>query len=216
MNNLFETRSQIPNTDDKLHCTQATMIMAAEIVVGRRLTMPEAEVYSGFRPGNETWPYSMIAWFAENGARVIHVDALDAVAFAANPLDELRRSGLGEETVQYFAKISDFDQESAAIQRAVASGRVQFKVEIPEVDELEAAMQVGWLPILSLDAATLWGADPSHFDGHVLLCTGCDGDVLRLQDPGPPPRWDWDVPRELVAQAMRRPADTSGTITYIR
>lgn len=207
----------IANTDDALHCTQAALIMALDALRYPTVpTMADADTITGFRPGVETWPYTMLAWLGESGLEVIHEDALDPLSLAVDPEKELRRSGIDEETLAYFRSISDFDAESAAIRRAVASGRVKFDVGVPDISRLPARLAEGWIPMLSLDATVLAGDKHNEFDGHVVLVTSVVGSDVKLQDPGPPARPDWTVPLSQIDLAMRSPVDTSGTVTYVK
>jgi hypothetical protein len=158
----------------------------------------------------------MLAWLAEQGCYVVHIDALDASGLASDPRRELVRSGLDEDTIAYFFEISDFAAEADAIARCRATGSVQFVTRIPETKDIRDGLVGGSLPLVSLDLGTLHGKREG-FQGHVLLATGHDPHerLLRLQDPGPPPHWNWDVPESTVKEAMRYPADTSGTVTLI-
>ncbi|MCM3920327.1 hypothetical protein ND748_01305 [Frankia sp. AiPs1] len=202
---------------DGFHCAQACLVMAVErLGHPQRLTLAEAEQITGFRPGVETWPYAMLAWLAENGYEVRHEDALDAVALTRNPEAELRRSGLDEEALTYLMTISDFERERAAITRCLATRQVSFVPGVPDPRLLPDRLHAGWLPLLSLDAAVLTRRDRGGFEGHMVLVTATIGGYALVQDPGPPARWDWAVPLQHLATALRSPAETSGTITYVR
>jgi len=211
----FKPYEFVPNPDS-LHCTQASFIMAYEAIGGPRLTMCQAEELTGFLPGVETWPYAMIASFAEAGYTVRHVDAVDAWALTSDPEPELRASGLDADTLAYFLKITDFEREHAFVTRAIATGKATFQVGAPDVTEIPIAFDEGWLPILSLDAAILAGREHTEFEGHVVVVRGHDGDGLILDDPGPPARSGWTVPMAVVSAALKSPAETSGTVTYVR
>lgn len=210
----------VPNSDDGLHCLQASLIMGIEAATGQRISLAQAEVATGFRHGVETWPYQMIQWLASNGFEVVHIDALDAANMRDSPLSELRKSGLDEETMNYFMSITDFSIESEAIAASLASDRVRFITERPSVRELPRYVAEGWIPMISLNASALdaHGTDPKRFpfDGHMVVATAADDHLVVIQDPGPPPRPDLHVPLERVRLALRSPTDDSGTVTYIR
>jgi hypothetical protein len=213
----FDISRRVPNTDDSLHCTQAALVMALDALGhSATMTMEEAEKVTSFREGVETWPYHMLAWLGENGYRIRHVDALDPVALMGDPEQTLRDSGLDEETLAYILGISDFQAESEAIRRCLRSGNVEFLVRIPEVDELLDSMTQGWLPVISLDAAVLAERPADGFEGHIVLATGREGEMIIVQDSGPPPRWDWRVSPTRLLEALHSPVDTSGTVSYVR
>lgn len=205
----------VGNTADRLHCTQASLIMLVQELTGELLSMDEAERATGFRPDVETWPYGMIDWLARRGFEVEHVDALDAEEMAADPRAELVRSGLDASTIDYFFEISDFELEAQRIRSALDLG-VTFRAEIPEVEELIPRMGAGWVPLLSLNARTLASGLVEEFDGHVVLATAVDGSGATIQDPGPPARENLLVPLDRLARALRSPVDASGTITFVR
>lgn len=207
---------RIPNTQGALLCTQAALIMGWALLTGEILTMSDAQQITGYQPGKETWPYRMLAWLAEQGCEVAHIDAIDADALSANPRGELERNGFDDETIAYFFKITDFEAEARAVARCHATGRFQLIHRRPEMDDLRDGLLRGDLPILSLDLGTLQGKREG-FQGHVLLATGYDDDrgLARLQDPGPPDHWDWDVEKGVVESALRYPTDTAGTVTLV-
>jgi hypothetical protein len=208
---------RIPNTQGAFLCTQAALIMGWALLSGEELRMADAQLITGYHPGKETWPYRMLAWLAEQGCEVVHFDAIDADALAADPRGELERNGFDEETIAYFFKITDFEAEAEAVARCHATGRLKFVNRKPEMDDLRDGLSRKELPILSLDLGTLQGKREG-FQGHVLLATGYDdeGGLVRLQDPGPPDHWDWDVEKSIVQAALRYPTETSGTVTLVR
>ncbi len=212
----FTLARRVPNMADGLHCAQACLIMAADLLGHERLSMAQAEQITGFRPGVETWPYAMCAWLGENGFEVRHEDAVDPVALCENAEVELRRSGLDEDTLRYVLTVSDVAQERAAVERCLASARVTFVDEAPDLSRLPQRLRDGWLPMVSLDAAVLGDRARTEFEGHMVLVTALAGADVVVQDPGPPARWDWQVPLSRVAAALHSPATTSGTITYVR
>lgn len=217
MNELYSIRRQIENSEDALHCLQAAFAMAVEAVSGEILSNEEAERCTGFAKGVETWPYRMIHWFASHGYDVKHIDALDALNFAHDPVAELKRSGFSEELIEYFDKISDYQAESAAILQASALG-AQFETRLPSKEDVFDSLEDGWLPICALDAGALTQEYRTGYQGHMVLITGSDRneETVRVQDSGPPPHWDWDVPAHRVVTAMRTPVESSGTITLVR
>lgn len=213
----FEINRKISNSEDALHCVQAAFSMAVESLSGAIIDNAESERLTGFSPGVETWPYRMLAWFGENGYEVVHIDALDAPALASDPRKELLRSGFDAETIDYFFQISDFHAEAAAISRCINSG-VVFEKRLPKISDIASGLQGGWLPIIFLDASVLTDEVRDGYQGHVVLVTGFDAEAgtYLVQDSGPPPHWDWEVPGEHILKSMRTPADSSGTVTLVR
>lgn len=205
----------VENDPDNLHCAQASLMMLVSCLTGRSMSMQEAEVATGFKPGRETWPYAMLAWLASQGFEVEHVDDLDALRLAQDPREELRRSGLDERTIEYFESISDFEFEADRIQ-AARRGGVKFVTALPSVAELPARIDAGWLALLSLNARTLDSGAVEEFDGHMVFCAKADAACATIQDPGPPARRDLAVPLPRLERALRSPVDSAGTITYIR
>lgn len=201
---------------DSLHCTQAAFAMALEALGGPAISMAEAESHTGFVDGVETWPYGMINAFASFGFEVRHIDGLSATDLTSDPVSTLRASGLDDETLDYFLRITDFAKEKQYVTSAIQSGRVVFETRAPLIDDVQRGLDEGWLPIVSLDASVLNRRPRDGFEGHVVLALGWDQGELVVSDPGPPPNPILRVPAELVASAMQSPTADSGTVTLVR
>lgn len=201
---------------DSLHCSQATYIMAVEALSGSKRSMAEAEEATGFVEGVETWPYGMICSLAEAGFDVRHVDGLSPFELIANPEAVLRESGLDEETIAYFMRITDFSREHGYVTRAMATGRVQFEVRVPDPAEVVEGLGNAWLSIISLDAAILSGRQRDGFEGHMVLAAGLERGSVVVSDPGPPPHPRLAVSHALLTSALQSPTESSGTVTFVR
>ncbi len=103
-----------------------------------------------------------------------------------------------------------------AIARCLASRQVSFAPGTSDARLLPGRLCDGWLPLLSLDAAVLSRRTWGMFEGRMVLVTAANRDDVLVQDPGAPARRDWAVPTHHLAAALRSPAETSGTITYLR
>ncbi|MFH5232485.1 hypothetical protein [Antrihabitans spumae] len=217
MIDYFRVPRTVSNTDDALHCLQAAFIMTVETLSDIVVSDLEAEQITGFKSGVETWPYRMLSWLSGNNFDVIHVDAISAQGLSVDPRAELVRTGFDNDTIEYFFKISDFKAEAQAIDECLVRG-VEFENRLPTLDDISVRIRDGWLPVVALDAGILTQEDRSGYQGHMVLVTGWheSRSLARIQDSGPPARWNWDVPSDLVAAAMRSPADSSGTITFVR
>lgn len=206
---------RIENESDNLHCLQACLIMVHQMLSGYRLSMATAEKATGFKAGKETWPYAMIAWLAENGYEIVHIDAIDPLAMCANPEAELRRIGTSDELIHYFLQITDFREIEEDARRGLATGRVRYDTRIPDFADVVDGIADGYLPALTVDLGVL-GEMKGEFQGHIIVATGAGGDQVEVQDPGPPARWDWLLSGEELVRAMRSPSETAGTATLVR
>lgn len=213
----FRIDHKIPNSEDGLECLPACLAMSVEALGKDRLTLEEAGAVAGYRAGVETWPYRMIAWLSSNGYEVVHIDAIDPIKFAAEPLNVLREEGFDQETIDYFIKITNFESESQAINEAIGHG-AKFVSTLPSSSDLVEYLEKKWIPILTLDAGVLIDEDLDGYQGHMVIVSGYDAadDMVLVQDPGPAARWDLAVPTERVMRALRTPSDSSGTITCVR
>lgn len=214
---IFPIEHRVPNSADSLHCVQASFAMTVAALSGDLISSAEAEAATGFKEGVETWPYRMIEWFTSHGFEVRHIDQMDAERFAEDPERELKDSGFTDDLIQYFRKISDYSAESAAIKNSISHGAI-YEARLPQLEDLVKALRDGWLPICVLDAGALTQEYRTGYQGHMVLVNGIDddGQFAKLQDPGPPPHWDWEVPTDLIVKAMRTPVESSGTITLVR
>lgn len=211
MNNLI----RIPNDADNLHCLQACFVMLWATLTGEHFSMLNAEEYTGFRPGVETWPYAMIAWLAEHGCEVVHIEALDAVSFVSSPREELVRIGAPLETSDYYLEITDIEAERDRISRALSTRHATFDVRVPEIADIRKGLTGGWVPLLAVDYGTLEGHSKG-IEGHMVMVTASTANSLVIQDPGPPVHWDWALSDERIISALRYPAESSGAVTLVR
>ena len=213
----FELKSRLENSEDGLECLPAAMAMATSVFDRSGISLSEAMEASGYVHGKETWPYRMLSWFSRNGYDVIHIDAMDADLFAADPKAELVRSGFDSETIEYFVSITDFAAEAKAIFECNESG-VGFSKNLPVSKDIVTALEDGWLPILTLDAGVLMDQDLEGYQGHMVLVTGrlSSESKFIVQDSGPPAHWDWKVPEDRIFRALRTPTASSGTVTLVR
>lgn len=211
----FGQVARIRNNLDASHCTQFALLAALETLGDHRLDESTVDHATGYMPGG-TWPYSMINWLATHDYEVKHIEDTNFELFLSDPRKEFERQGLDAKTIDLFYKISDFDFEQNALREALANSKVSLIARRPVLDDITSGVQEGWMPLLSLDATTLNGKEHDEFDGHIVLVTGASATVLRLQDPGPPMHWDWDVSHDVVLAALRTPSESSGTVTLIR
>lgn len=206
---------RIRNNQDADHCTQYALLAALETLGDHRLNEENVDDATGYKEGG-TWPYTMIGWLGSHGYLVRHFEDTDFDLFRDDPVAEFRRQGLDEATIDAFVEISDFDFEQAALGFAQGLPTVELVPRRPELADILEGLSNGWMPLLSLDATTLDGGEFDEFDGHIVLVTAADDHNFRIQDPGPPAKWDWLVDQARVIRALRTPSESSGTVTLIR
>jgi hypothetical protein len=211
----FNNVAIVRNNLDSAHCLQFAAMAAAETLELGEFSLEEIDRATGFQPGG-TWPFTMLTWFTSLGLDVLHIENTNFDLFIRDPREELARQGLDEDTIRLFFEITDFDFEGKALQRAIDDPHVKLESRLPTIDDITGGLQGGWLPLISLDATTLANQTHDEFDGHMVLATGHSADHLRLQDPGPPQRVNFDVLHSRVLAAMHTPSESSGTVTMVR
>lgn len=208
--------ARIENNFDALHCLPFTVAAAIETLTGRHISVAEAESIVGFREGAETWVFKTMLWFVSNGFEVRYYDDFDTDAFIRDPRRFYLDSGESEATVDHILSITDFEVEVTLLRQCLESPEFTLVAESPTADLVLEALDDGWLPMISLNATILNNRESRGYDAHIVLATGFDQGTVRLQDSGPPAKWDWDVLSDSLNAAIHSPTENSGNAILVR
>lgn len=211
----FDPDLKIANFDSQ-HCSQITFLIDADILGLPKMTLADAESYTGFVDGHPTWPYARLAYFANQGIHVRSIDPISPLSLINDPRKTLEDLGAKEETVSYIMSITDIDKEALYIKQCLGSGLVTFETRICTIDDIVNGLNDGWVVDVSLNAAILSGVSDESYQQHSVAVTGYFDGKFEVQDSGLPARWDYLVDKDHLKKALYSPEPTSGSVILMK
>ncbi|MGJ3261594.1 MAG: hypothetical protein ACFE0R_00020 [Salinarimonas sp.] len=202
-----------PNEADDLHCLQASVRMVYESLTGNSMTVEEAEQFTGFKTGEQTWPFDMMLGFAGAGFNVVNIEVIDNELFARDPR-AAAVAEFGEEMWAHFERVSDIERAQESARKCVEHPRIRFERKIPTPADLRAEILAGKFAICNVNYREL--ADQSGYNGHFVVVEDVaeDGKVV-LQNPGLPPIENQAVTLEKFVKAWYFPNERAGNIIAV-
>lgn len=177
--------------------------MAFEAQTGMQLSMGEAERITGFVAGRATWSYAAMLAFADAGLDVIQIEATSPDAFAADPVQEVRRLYGDVEATRWVLRHDALAPEIERVRRCLDHPQIHFRVREPTLDDLRRALTAGASVIVSLNHNRLLGGD--GYTPHFVIVVDSDESQVVLDNPGPPGRPGQVVALDLFLAAWRSP-----------
>lgn len=204
-----------PNENDDLHCLQASVRMVFETMTGSELTLQQAEDFTGFVSGQQTWPFQTMISFADHGFDVINVEKMDNEWFARSP-KEACIAEYGEDIWKHFLKVSDVEAAQKAAAMCVQNKNITMEKKIPELSDIRSLLDRGFLAICNVNYKALAGEE--GYNGHFVVVEDVDveRDIVRLQNPGLPPIRDQEVEFERFLKAWYYPNSGAGNVMGVR
>jgi hypothetical protein len=201
-----------PNTGDGTHCFQAVLMMAlAALVPDRSFTYEDLDKISGKLPGKWTWPTAALLWLIDVGLEVKLIEEFDYAAFAERGGDYLI-GRFGEEVGRAQIANSDIERERVLAKRFAAIAPLEMRV--PDIDDIENLLRQGSVVIVNLNSAVLEGGE--GYAGHFVVVCEVDSSMVRLHDPGLPPRPNLKVTLERFDRAWGYPHPGDRNLLAIR
>jgi hypothetical protein len=201
---------------DAWRCLQATLRMAIEGVrPGTTVPFRVLDVLTRRRPGEGTWTHAAYLALPHLGVEARAIDPFDYAAFASDPRRTLLRTYPGAVAARM---VVDHDlSHAAALARVLLElDPIPREVRPPTLDDVDAALDAGWLLILNVDAHAL--DDGPDLSGHSLLVFGRAGGTYQTHDPGTEGRGTPDraVERERLLRAWSYLGDDQRELLAIR
>jgi len=174
------------NLPDDNHCLQACVMMLANTLGQRHLTMAETETMTGFQFGALTWPYRAMAALAALGFEIRWIEVMDAALFTT---DAIRAVGAHLEgdpaTLERAFRDTDIRAEQDVVRGVLEHDRVMFMQRRPTFDDIHAELSAGGLVLCGVNGRRLYGKPGWH--GHFVIVDAIDDNSVRVQNPGLPP-----------------------------
>ena len=167
---------------DAHHCLQSTLRMALEAAEpGATYPLRLLDTLTQRRPGEGTWTHAAYLALATLPVQARAIDAFDYAAFADNPVKTVF-DAFPTEVAASMAVGFDLVAASVLARELLAHRPIPIEARSPDLDDLDALLDDGWLLICNVDAGVLdGGTSPS---GHSVLVFGrTDGGYL-VHDPG--------------------------------
>lgn len=209
----MEVKKFYANEPDDLHCLQSSVRMVYETLMGKNMSLSEAETFTGFVSGQQTWPFEMMLSFANLGFNVKNIEIIDNELFARDPREAVVAE-FGEEMWEHIKKVSDIERAQKSAHECVLHESVNMERKIPSVSDLEEQIKTDRLAICNVNYKALAGLP--GYNGHFVVVEKIDenGNVA-LQNPGLPPIENQEVSSDRFKQAWYFPNERAGNIISI-
>ncbi len=199
------------NTEDNLHCFQASVRMVLKYLLPEHeCTWEELEKFTAMRPGKWTWPTKAIMGMNALGLDVVVMEEFDGKAFVQDGNVYLMRF-FGEEVGSAQVRMGDIPQEQEFYRQLLAS-----EVEIggrPEIADIRRQLDRGMPVLCNVNSYALRGK--TGYAGHAVVLFGYDDAGFFLHDPGLPPMPDQHVRYDLFRKAWDYPDQTARNLIAV-
>ncbi len=196
---------------DRTHCFQAALRMVlGYLLPEQELSWQRLDEATHKVDGLWTWPTSGALWLAEQGLDVQCIEVFDYETFAREGESYLT-AFYGDEIGREAAARTLVDAEMILAKRFVEAASIDRRV--PDAEDIEALLARGYVVICNVNGRALRG-EPG-FAGHFVVVKGCDETSFRVHDPGPPPREDLAVPRDVFDRAWSYAGERARNILAI-
>lgn len=173
----------IGNTDDNLHCLQASYGMIRHFFEpGWHIDWSEWARTTGYVEGKGSWSFAGLMWFTQNGYDVVHITAFDYHRFV-NEGETYLREALGDEAGSWEAAFTDMPLEQARCREFIQTGIWQHRK--PSLADLQLYLDRGYLLKCLINLNFL--NDIPGFLGHAVVVLGYTESEIIIHDPGLPP-----------------------------
>lgn len=202
----------IANTDDGLHCVQASWLMILNhFKPSTDIGWDEWSIITGFEAGKGTWPLASLLWFKEQGFNLKHVELFDFDKFAQSGADYLKQQ-FSPELFEWSVEHTNMPLEQ---KRARELAKYDICVnETPTIDGVKSFLDDGYLVRAHVNSCALNGRD--GYFGHSVLVLGYDEESFILHDPGPPATPNRRVEYATFSKAFFTDGPDSGEIDAVK
>lgn len=191
----------IGNEEDNLHCFQACYRMALHCLLGREVSLREAEYETGFISGKQTWPHAGILNFIQQGLSVRLIEKFDYKRFSEEPYDYLRINTNNDEIFESILKESDLDFEKELVSKFLSSDLCVVENRLPTGNDIKSYDNESSIIIANVNYWRLLKKE--GYDGHFVIIEKYGEDNVILQNPGLPPVQNQVVPTEDFISAWK-------------
>ena len=208
----FKIRNFLPNEQDDKHCLQSCYRMIVEYFSGETISVDEADIATGFRPEEATWPYDAMLSFSGRGFKVKNVETMDQIRFANDPAAEMIDC-FNEEIWEQIQKTSDVPRAQSSALKCLEDPNITLVKGIPTLEDLKNETDAGHLIICNVNSKILNGKD--GYTGHFVVVEQIDDDFVYLQNPGLPAQANLKLAKEVFLTAWYYPTEKAGNMMVI-
>lgn len=170
------------NHEDGLHCVMAAYKSLFDYFMNRKMTWPELEAFTGFKPGKVAWTPRSLVQFAAMGLDVRIIEPFDYRLYLQKGEGYLHEI-LSVEKADWLVKHSSLDDLSDALPAFFE--KVPHEQRQVTLQDIDAMLAEGRLVTVTVDSAVL--NDTADYNAHMILILDfVDGEYV-VHDPGPPP-----------------------------
>jgi hypothetical protein len=187
--------------------------MVVEALTGHDPGQDEADKMTGYVEGRGTWQFRMLLALADLGLNVIDHEKFNVQEFIDDPEAAIRKQVEDEAAIQGILNETDIEAERSALQRCVASDRIQFIESVPTLADLTREIAQERLVLCGVDLQVLKGKDAR--EGHMLIVEALEGEDIIVHDPGPDGGLGVRIPIKLFHAAWTSPSEAMASIISV-
>jgi hypothetical protein len=178
--------------------------MLIEGTTGEKVPFAALEEETAFSPGKESWSFGAMLALANRGLRVHSVEDFDPRLFVDDPRRAIAKQVEGDaELLERVFEVSDVAAQVEIVAQCLEHPRIRFETRVPTLDELASALRGGADLLVNVNARALNGED--GYAGHLVVIHDIDGDVVIVEDPGPPAKQGCTIGLARLELAWGRP-----------
>lgn len=175
------------------------------------LSFDELDRISAKVPGKWTWPTAAMLWMIDHGFELRLVEDFDYEEFAKRGAEYIIDK-CGKEVGEAQINNSLVERERDYARRFAKLNLVERRV--PNFDDISRLLRDGYLLICNINAAVLVGN--KGYSGHFVVIYECGDEIIRIHDPGLPPRPELAVPHSDFERAWAYPTENEKNLLAIR
>lgn len=203
----------LPNEPDNLHCLQSCIRMILDTTNPVASTQEDAEKFSGFVSGKQTWPHQAMLSFSTLGFEVIVIESFSHQLFAVDPKSAISLE-YGMDLWEHIAQCSDIASASKIAAACINCNLIDFQQRIPTLADVQKLIGLGFFVVCNLDIGVLNG--DGLYNGHFVIVEDVFFDRVIVQDPGPPASPNLVLPVDKFLKAWMSPIPKMANILAVR
>lgn len=204
----------VPNTADKMHCFQATLLMAMRARPHSSIpSIEELDNSIGTTQGKYSWPYAGLTLLNNMGFDVILWEAFDPAALVAGG-EQYILDFFGEEVGTDQIANSDLPKLISDARKSLSSKSIQMRHSVPEFEDLQRLIKDGYYLNIGVNQRILQG--DTGYVGHGIFAFGCSDDSVIVHNPGPPAQAYSEISQYLLDRAWSYPDRRARTVYAFR
>jgi len=209
----MKIKTFFPNEVDNQHCLQASVRMVASSVFDKEMSLKDAEEFTGFVKGLQTWPYETMLSFAEHGMEVMSIECMDHELFSIDARKAVTAE-FGEEIWEHIEAVSDVELAQARAKQCVENANIRMTRRTPNVEDICKLLNDEYFVIANVNAKALLESD--GYSGHFVVVELIKDEFAFLQNPGLPPAPNQKIALSTFTNAWAYPNERAANILAVK